>query len=75
MNETSAEATIITVDKFDTICRTCLCNLEGLETIFDLSTDLLIQKDESDSENSQMLVISAILSQLTSIPVSRNPHY
>lgn len=69
MDETSTDSAIITVDQFDSICRTCLCSIQGT-VAFNLCSDLLIQKDDSDPKISQMLDISSILSQLTSISVS-----
>lgn len=69
MDKTNLEITL-TVDCFDTICRTCLGDLK--ETIVFNINDVLIRKEESEAQSTETLEVSEVLTKCTSIKVSKN---
>lgn len=65
--ETSTEV-LIDIDCFDRICRICLCELKE-DVQFNIN-DLLIRKTENPTEETEMFVISDILTKYISLEVS-----
>lgn len=57
-------------NRFDSMCRTCLCDLKGASITFNVE-NLFVQKREDTKGPTELLAIKEVLAKCTAIQASR----